>query len=51
MGLREPPRMLAGISLDQAIESAERRYRARVVRADEVNQQGRRVYVLSLLSE
>ena len=51
MGLREPPRMLAGISLDQAIESAERRYRARVVRADEVNQQGRRVYVLRLLSE
>jgi uncharacterized membrane protein YkoI len=37
--------------MDQAIEIAERRYRARVVRAEPKEQQGRRVYVLRLLSE
>jgi hypothetical protein len=51
MGIREPPRMLAGISMDQAIEMAERRYHARVVRASATEVNGRRVYVLRLLSE
>jgi hypothetical protein len=52
IGIRENPRAAAtGISVDQAIEIAERRYRARVVRAESKEQQGRRVYVLRLLSE
>jgi uncharacterized membrane protein YkoI len=49
--VRQPPHMLAGISMDQAIQMAERRYRARVVRADVIEMNGRRVYVLRLLSE
>jgi hypothetical protein len=42
---------LARLTLDQAIDMAERRFHARVVRAgmDEVD--GRRVYVLRMLSE
>jgi uncharacterized membrane protein YkoI len=51
LGLREPPRSMSGISLDQAIEIAERQYNARVVKANEQNVNGRRVYVLRLLSE
>jgi uncharacterized membrane protein YkoI len=49
--LGQPPRTLAGISMDQAIQMAERRYRARVVRADVIDMNGHRVYVLRLLSE
>lgn len=41
----------AGISLDQAIGIAERRFRARVVKADKAEINGRRVYVLRLLSD
>jgi hypothetical protein len=41
----------AQISLDQAIEMAERRYKARVVRPGVEEAEGRRVYVLRLLSE
>ena len=37
--------------MDQAIENAERRYKARVVRAEVSESNGRRVYVLRLLSE
>lgn len=49
-GIREPPRM-SGISLDRAISMAEQRYNARVVRTEESNVNGRRVYVLRLLSQ
>ena len=45
------PGMESGISLDRAIEMAERQYGARVVRADVSQFHGRRVYVLRLLSE
>jgi uncharacterized iron-regulated membrane protein len=41
----------AGVSLDQAVEMAEKRYAARVVRADAREQDGRTVYVLRLLNE
>lgn len=50
-GSRQPPRTMAGISMDQAIEIAQRRYKARVVRADVSEAKGRRVYVLRLLSD
>ncbi|MEZ5474757.1 MAG: PepSY domain-containing protein [Steroidobacteraceae bacterium] len=40
-----------GISIDQAIKRAERQYRARVVRAETTEQEGRVVYVLRLLSD
>jgi hypothetical protein len=40
-----------GISLDEAVARAERQYRARVVRTDVVDEDGRKVYVLKLLSE
>jgi uncharacterized membrane protein YkoI len=46
----EPPRS-AGISKDQAIEMAQRRYKARVVRAEAADSGGRRVYVLRMLSD
>ncbi len=51
MGVREAPRAAATISLDQAVSMAERRYKARVVRADVDGRAERRVYVLRLLSE
>jgi uncharacterized membrane protein YkoI len=41
----------AGISKDQAIEIAQRRYKARVVRAEASESGGRRVYVLRMLSD
>jgi uncharacterized membrane protein YkoI len=47
----EPPRSTAGISKDQAIEIAQRRYKARVVRAEAADNGGRRVYVLRMLSD
>jgi hypothetical protein len=40
-----------GVSLDQAVSRAERQYRARVVRTDVQDEDGRTVYVLKLLSE
>jgi len=40
-----------GISLDEAVARAERQYRARVVRTDVQDEDGRKVYVLKLLSE
>ncbi len=48
-----PPVQIAfdGISLDQAVNRAERQYRARVVRTDVQDEDGRTVYVLKLLSE
>lgn len=47
--LQEPPRQ--AISLDQAIAMAEQRYKARVVRADTTEADGRRYHVLRLLSQ
>jgi hypothetical protein len=40
-----------GISLDEAVSRAERQYRARVVRTDVQDEDGRKVYVLKMLSE
>jgi uncharacterized membrane protein YkoI len=40
-----------GMSLDEAVDLAQRRFNARVVRADVSEADGRRVYVLRLLSE
>jgi Peptidase propeptide and YPEB domain len=42
---------LAGVSMDQAIQMAERQYGAKVVRASVSEDNGRRVYVLRLVSE
>jgi hypothetical protein len=51
----EPPTIGAvqrdGISLDEAVARAEKQYRARVVRTDVQDEDGRKVYVLKLLSE
>ncbi len=46
----EPPRA-SGISKDQAIELAQRRYKARVVRAEASDNGRRRAYVLRMLSD
>jgi uncharacterized membrane protein YkoI len=46
---QEQPRQT--ISLDQAIVMAEQRYKARVVRADTTESDGRRYHVLRLLSQ
>jgi hypothetical protein len=40
-----------GISLDEAVRMAEAQYRARVVRTDVQDEDGRKVYVLKLLSD
>lgn len=40
-----------GISLDEAVSRAEKQYKARVVRTDVQDEDGRKVYVLKLLSE
>jgi uncharacterized membrane protein YkoI len=40
-----------GISLDEAVRMAEAQFHARVVRTDVVDEDGRKVYVLKLLSE
>lgn len=48
---REPARAGAMVSVDQAVAMAERRYKARVVRADTEQRGERRIYVLRLLSE
>ena len=51
----EPARAIAepldGISLNEAVSRAEAQYNARVVRTDVVDEDGRKVYVLKLLSE
>jgi hypothetical protein len=46
-------RVLQGrpVSMDEAVEMAQRRFNARVVRAEVVERDGRRVYVLRLLSD
>ena len=40
----------AGVSLDQAIEMVQSRYRAKVIKADVANDGGKRVYLLRVLS-
>lgn len=40
-----------GISLDEAVNRAERKYRARVIRAETRESNGRRVHQLRLLSD
>jgi hypothetical protein len=47
--IREEPH--DGISLDEAVRMAEAQYRARVVRTDVQDEDGRKVYVLKLLSD
>ena len=49
--LRAPHEMRDGVSLDEAVRRAEQQYRARVVRTDVQDEDGRKVYVLKLLSE
>jgi hypothetical protein len=46
-----PEIMGDGISLDEAVRRAEAQYRARVVRTDVQDEDGRKVYVLKLLSD
>jgi uncharacterized membrane protein YkoI len=48
---REAPGRCPGVSLDQAIESIERQHKARVVKANVVQDSGRCVYELRLLSD
>ena len=42
--------MRDGVSLDEAVSQAERQYKARVVRTEVQDEDGRKVYVLKLLS-
>ena len=57
---RDPPpistdsrlvRLAGGLTIDQAIKMAEQRYKARVVRAEAQESDGRTIYVLRLLNE
>jgi uncharacterized membrane protein YkoI len=48
---REAPGRCPGFSLDEAIASIERRHKARVVKANVVQDDGRCVYELRLLSD
>ena len=50
---REPRAVMLrdGISLDEAVSRAEQQYRARVVRTEVQDEDGRKVYVLKLLSD
>lgn len=43
-------RQRSGLTLDEAVQRAERRYHARVVKAEAHNNDGRTVYVLRLVS-
>jgi uncharacterized membrane protein YkoI len=44
-------RQRSGMSLDEAVQRAERRYHARVVKAEAHNNDGRTIYVLRLVSD
>jgi len=46
-----PARSSRSVSLDQAVKMAEQRFKARVVRAEAQEGEGRTVYVLRLLNE
>ena len=52
-GRRDPERAprAEGISLDEAVNRAERKYHARVIRAETHESNGRRVHQLQLLSD
>ena len=50
-GLRETPGNSPGVSLDHVIEQVEKRHSARVVRYETSESDGRRLYVLRLLSD
>ncbi len=51
-GLRESARASEGLSKDRIIAMVEKRYAgAKVLKADEGNHKGRRIYVLRLLSK
>jgi uncharacterized membrane protein YkoI len=47
---RDRAQQSGGMSLDDAVRMVENRYRARAVRADVVNNGGRRVYEIRLLN-
>jgi len=50
----QPPRLIqvaGGMSIDQAVEMVERRFNARVIRAEARDEGGRTIYVLRLLNE
>jgi uncharacterized membrane protein YkoI len=47
---RSEQRASEGISLDEAVQMAQSRYRAKAVRAETVNNGGRRVHQIRLLS-
>lgn len=51
LGIREPPRTMAAVPIDRIIRDIEKRYKAQVVRVDQSESNGRRIYVLRLLSE
>ena len=44
-------RVAGGMSIDQAVEMVERRFNARVVRAEARDEGGRTIYVLKLLND
>jgi uncharacterized membrane protein YkoI len=44
-------RVQGGMSIDQAVEMVERRFNARVVRAEARDEGGRTIYVLKLLND
>jgi hypothetical protein len=50
---RAPPAVMQrdGVSLDEAVSRAEQQFHARVVRTEVQDEDGRKVYVLKLLSE
>ena len=48
---RTPEILRDGISLDEAVRRAEAQYNAKVVRTDVQDEDGRKVYVLKLLSD
>jgi hypothetical protein len=50
-GFAEPPRSVAGISMDEAIRIARRRLDASVTQYSEAFVNGRRVYVLRMYAE
>lgn len=41
----------SGLSMDQAVKMAERRFKARVVRAEAQEEAGRKIYVLRMLND
>jgi uncharacterized membrane protein YkoI len=46
-----PTTLVASVSLDEAVKMAERRFKARVVRAEAQQDDGHTIYVLRMLNE